>query len=263
MSTIPWNLAAATYGVVKDRRYDLAVLPWGATEPHNYHLPFGTDVIETDRIADRACELAARDGASIIRLATIPFGTQTSQQDRPFAINLNPTTQLAMLKDICASLQNSSVPKLVILNGHGGNDFTWMIRELFGRVGLFHAVVNWYQLGDQTVFNDPGDHAGEMETSLCLHLVPELVAPLSEAGDGAVPPFVVDLFNTGRAKTSRPWHRLTRSSGVGDPRSATAEKGKLFFEQITGELAAFLVQLARAPMDQYFPFAGPPPDEER
>jgi creatinine amidohydrolase len=259
MDNDSWSLATTTYGQLADRRFDLAILPWAATEPHNYHLPFGTDVIETDRIADCACRTAVQEGANLVRLATIPFGTQTTQQALPFAVNLNPTTQLAILTDVCETLVNSGVPKLVILNGHGGNDFAWMIRELYGSLDLFIAAVNWYELGDLSIFESPGDHAGEMETSLCLHLIPELVAPLTDAGDGAAAAFAIDLFNTGKAKTSRPWDRLTRSSGVGDPRPATADKGKRFFEQVTRELATFFVQLARAPMDEHFPFSGPPP----
>jgi creatinine amidohydrolase len=258
MHTRPWHLATTTFGRIRDARFELAVLGWGATEPHNYHLPFATDVIETDRIADRACELAWREGARVICLPTLPFGTQTTQQAFPFAINLNPTTQLAMLGDICQSLQNSSISRLVILNGHGGNDFAWMIRELYGKMDLFIAVVNWYQLGDLSIFAEPGDHAGEMETSLCLHIIPELVAPLEEADEAGVPLFSVDLFNAGKAKTSRPWHRLTRSSGVGNPLAATADKGRRYYDSLTCELATFLFQIAKAPHDDCFPFRGPP-----
>ena len=258
MDTPVWDLSRVTYGDLKGRRFDLAVLPWGATEPHNYHLPFGTDVIETSRIAERACEMAWQEGARLVCLPTIPFGTQTTQRAFPFAMNMNPTTQLAVLTDICRTLESSSVPKLIILNGHGGNDFAWMIRQLYGTVNIFLATVNWYQLGDQSIFADPGDHAGEMETSLCLHLVPELVAPLEQADEARVPRFVVEMFNTGKAKTSRPWHLLTRSSGVGNPRPATAEKGKRFFDNVTRELAKFFVQLANAPMNESFPFEKSP-----
>ena len=77
--------------------------------------------------------------------------------------------------------------KLLILNGHGGNNFKTMIRELsFYFPKVFVCWANWYQAADwQLYFDEPGDHAGEMETSAILHIAPDLVRPLSEAGDGA------------------------------------------------------------------------------
>jgi creatinine amidohydrolase len=257
MNPSPFKLAELTYARTKGRPVDLAVLPWAATEPHNYHLPYATDIHETDRIADRACALAIERNARLILLPTIPFGVQTTQQAFPLAINMSPSTQLAVLADVCESVANSGIPKMVILNGHGGNDFYWMLKELYGQFDLFLATVNWYQLGDMSIFTDPGDHAGEMETSLCLHLIPDLVAPLETADPTRVPPFAVEFFNLGKAKTPRPWDRLTGSTGVGNPRQATAEKGRRYFEQVTRDLADFFVQLANAPLDEHFPFASP------
>lgn len=254
MSTQPAILSVANYGQVKSANYDLAVLPWGATEPHNYHLPYGTDNYETDAIADRACQRAADAGAKIIRLPTIPFGVQTTQQEFPLAINMNPTTQLAVLADVAESVANSNIPKLVILNGHGGNDFYWMLRELYGQIDLFMVTVSWFTLGDMSIFTGGGDHANEMETSLCLHLVPELVADLSTADDGHAREFRIELMRQGKAKTPRPWHLLTESTGVGDPHNATAEKGKSYFDAVTRELANFFIELAKSPMDETFPF---------
>lgn len=259
MSSDSCKLSEMTYGRVKEAKFELAVLPWAATEPHNYHLPCGTDVHETDAIAERACGLAVERGGDVVLLPTIPFGVQTTQQDFPLAINMNPTTQLAVLTDIVESLANSGIAKLVVLNGHGGNDFTWMLRELYGRYDVFIATVNWFGLGEaDSIFTHGGDHANEMETSLCLHLVPNLVDALASADAGEVPRFSVELFNSGKAKTVRPWSRLTRSSGVGNPKLATAEKGKRYFGQVTEELASFLVELAGRPIDDRFPFAGKP-----
>src|SRR5206468_850641 len=83
-------------------------------------------------------------------------------------------------------LAGQGIPKLVIFNGHGANDFRQMIRELQPQVSPFLCVVNWYKVLDLNgFFSDQGDHAGEMETSVMQHIAPELVLPLSEAGPGA------------------------------------------------------------------------------
>ena len=69
----PWILAEANYGFVKDNPYQVAVLPMGATEPHNLHLPYGTDTYEGRAIAERACAAAWEQGAKVVMLPAIPL----------------------------------------------------------------------------------------------------------------------------------------------------------------------------------------------
>ena len=81
-------LSETNWKTVKDREYDLAILPWGATEAHNYHLPFGTDNFETELIAIESARLAWEKKARVIVLPTIPFGVNTGQKDIKLTINL-------------------------------------------------------------------------------------------------------------------------------------------------------------------------------
>ncbi|MCC6418699.1 MAG: creatininase family protein, partial [Gemmataceae bacterium] len=60
-----WNLAEQTHAFVRSRRWEVAVLPFGATEPHNLHMPYGTDTFQLEVIANRACERAYRVGAAV------------------------------------------------------------------------------------------------------------------------------------------------------------------------------------------------------
>src|SRR3989442_1481880 len=179
----PYLLNELTWKTVRDTRYEVAVLPWGATEAHNFHLPYTTDNIETERIAALAAGYAWERGARVVVLPLMPFGVNTGQLDIPLCLNLNPSTQSLVLRDLAASLAGQGISKLVILNGHGGNDFRQMIRELQPAVSLFLCTVNWYQVVDaKAFFADVGDHAGELETSVMLHVAPELVRPVSAAG---------------------------------------------------------------------------------
>lgn len=253
MSGRPYILAETNWKAVQATVYDVAILPWGATEAHNYHLPYATDIIESEHIAAEAARLAWEKGARIIVLPTVPFGVNTGQLDIKLTINMNPSTQLALLNDIAASLAQQHIPKLVILNGHGGNDFKQMIRELAPQHNLFLCMLDWFRCLNLTMFFDePGDHAGEMETSLMQYLAPDLVLPLAEAGTGAAKKFKVAALREGWAWTQRDWLKATVDTGVGNPQAATAEKGKRYFEAVTQKIAGFLVELAGVEMKDLY-----------
>ena len=243
----PYLLNDLTWKTVRDTRYEVAVLPWGATEAHNFHLPYTTDNIETERIAALAAGYAWERGARVVVLPLVPFGVNTGQLDIPLCLNLNPSTQSLVLRDLAASLAGQGISKLVILNGHGGNDFRQMIRELQPTVSLFLCTVNWYQVVDaKAFFADVGDHAGELETSVMLHIAPELVRPLSEAGPGRARRFTIAGLKAGWAWAPRQWRQVTDDTGVGNPAAATAEKGRKYVDAVSEKIGGFLVELAQA-----------------
>ena len=185
MTTRPYILAESTWKTVEATPYDVAILPWGATEAHNYHLPYATDSIQCDALAAESARLAWERGAKIVVLPCVPFGVNTGQLDIKLCLNMNPATQAALLADLVHAIAGQGIRKLVIFNGHGGNDFRQMIRELQARTTVFLATLNWYKVGDPNrVFSDHGDHAGELETSVMMHVAPNLVRPLHEAGNG-------------------------------------------------------------------------------
>ena len=185
MPTRPYILAESTWKTVDATAYEVALLPWGATEAHNYHLPYATDTIQCDHVAARAAEQAWNAGARVVVLPTVPFGVQTTQIDIKLCLNMNPSTQFALLRDLVNALEYQKIHKLLVLNGHGGNDFRQMIRELQLETTVFLVTVNWWSCVDvRQFFDDLGDHAGEAETSAMLHIAPDLVRPLDEAGPG-------------------------------------------------------------------------------
>ena len=247
MSGRPYILAETTWKAVRESTYEVAILPWGATEPHNYHLPYGTDVIECDHIAAEAARIAWDAGARVVVLPTVPFGVNTGQLDLRLTINMNPSTQFAVLGDVVDSLSQQGIPKLVIVNGHGGNDFRQMIRELQPRHDVFICTLNWWQTVDASVFfQEPGDHAGELETSVMMHIAPDLLLPLSDAGNGAARRFAIQGLREGWAWAPRKWTQVTRDTGTGNPAAATADKGHRHFAAAIEKIAGFLVELAAA-----------------
>lgn len=244
----PYILAETNWKHVKDEDYEVAILPWGATEAHNYHLPYATDNIEATAIAGEAARIAWDNGAKIIVLPTIPFGVNTGQADIKLDINLYPSTQQAILSDIIEVLNRQKIYKLLIVNSHGGNDFKQIIRELGLKFpDMFLSTCNWFQAMDKTkYFAEMGDHADEMETSLILHLAPHLVLPLQEAGNGKAKKNKITAFSEGWAWAERKWSQVTEDTGIGDPSFSTKEKGELFFNAITQKMADLMVALAKA-----------------
>ena len=245
----PYILADANWKVVNQTKYKVAVMPWGATEAHNYHLPYATDNYQVDYVAAKAAKKAHDTGSNILVLPCIPFGINTGQLDVKFCMNILPSTQFAILKDIADVLCRHDIQKLVLLNGHGGNNFKNMIRELsIMYPNLFTCWVNWYQVVDwHQFFDDPGDHAGEMETSAIMHIRPDLVRSLDQAGNGSAKKLKLSGFKEGWAVTQRSWTQVTKDTGVGDPKAASAEKGHKYLEACTTKLAEFLVELDQTP----------------
>ena len=243
----PYILGETSLTTVRDAAYDVAILPWGATEAHNLHLPYATDVLESERVAAESARLAWDQGARVVVLPAIPFGVNTGQLDVPFCINMNPSTQAAVLFDVVRSLAPHGVRKLVILNGHGGNDFRQMIRELQPSTAIFLCTVNWYASVDpKAYFDEPGDHAGELETSTMMAIAPDLVGPLPSAGPGRARRFRVRALREGWAWAPRRWTEVTDDTGVGDPAKSTANKGRRFFDDACRRIAEFLIELASA-----------------
>src|ERR1700738_3453875 len=96
--------AEQTHAFVRSQRWQAAVLPLGATEPHNLHLPYGTDTFQVETIGNQACARAHERGARAVLLPALPYGTETNQMGFPLAMNLNPTTVAQVLTDLIESL---------------------------------------------------------------------------------------------------------------------------------------------------------------
>ena len=251
----PYILHESNWKYIKEQNFDLAILPWGATEAHNYHLPYGTDVIEADRIAAESARKAYEKGAKVIVLPTIPFGVNTGQADVLLDMNLNPSTQRAIIEDVVTVLNRQGIKKLLILNSHGGNNFKAIVRE----VGLkfpemFISFCNWFHALDKEKYFDhaDGDHAEEMETSLIMHFHPEWVLPLEEAGEGKSKKWRIEELNESWAWAERQWTKVSEDTGIGNPKLATAEKGKLFFGDVTDKVSNLMLGIAAANLDDMY-----------
>ncbi len=250
----PYILAETTWKSIKDQKIELAILPWGATEAHNLHMPFATDNILTEKVAVKSAEAAWNNGAKVVVLPTIPFGVNTGQLDIRLNINMNPSTQFAILNDVTDVLNRHEIYKFLIVNGHGGNDFKQIIRELgFKYPKMFICGCNWYQSFENSqFFENSGGHADEMETSLMQFLAPDLVLPLSEAGEGKGKKFKVKALNERWAWAERKWTQVTSDTGIGNPFKSTPEKGEKCFNEIVKKVGALMFEVSKTDINNMY-----------
>ncbi len=254
----PWILAEQTHAFIRSQKWEVAVLPFGATEPHNLHMPYGTDNYQVEEIGKRSCEKAFNAGAKVLLLPTMPFGVNTNHLEVPggMALSVTPTTLLAVLTDLVESLKAQGVHKLVLLNGHGGNELKPLTRQLHHRTNVFLCVCDWFRIAANEypkIFVNPGEHADEMETSMGLAFFPDLMK-CELADKGAARPTRFDAINRGWVSITRPWHLVTTNTGLGDPSAASADKGRKLMDIVVDRLSAFLVELSAAKMDERFPY---------
>lgn len=250
----PYILAETNWKALKDAQIDLAVLPWGATEAHNYHLPYATDNYEADALAAESARIAHEKGGKVVVLPTVPFGVNTGQSDIYLDINLNPSTQFAILCDIVDVLNRQGIFKLLLFNSHGGNNFKSIVRELGLKFPkMFISLSNWTQVVDKyAYFEEKGDHADEMETSLMLHLHPNLVLPRNTWGEGASKTYKIKSFSEGWVWAERQWSKISADTGVGNPHKSSKEKGERFFTDVTQKMGDFMFELCQADLENLY-----------
>lgn len=252
-----WELETTNLGRAREVDYRVAVLPVGATEAHNLHLPYGTDTFQVQAIARQSCEMAWEHGAKVLLLPALPISVNENTLGFPWTLSLRPSTIYRCITDIVSSLEEHGIRQMVLLNGHGGNEFQPLLRELSRRTQVQIILVNWWTCATEAwseIFDQPGEHGDEMETSLLLHLHPELVE-LDRADEGALREPLFTGMREGWAWMARPWHRLTTNSGVGNPERADADKGRRFLRAIVEKISGLLVEMSEATVDELYPYS--------
>jgi len=218
-----------------------AVVPLGSTEQHGPHLPFATDTLVADALAERFC---ARVPAAQ-RLPALPIGCASEHLGFPGTLSLAPETLAAVLEDLVRSLDRHGFERVAIFSAHGGN--AGLLRSAGARLAAAASRAQVLLLGGGAGVSEAlfaaaaregvapaaaGHHAGELETSLLLALAPgEVRSERVEAGLTALPPDPQTLFY--------PDLRANAPNGVvGDPRGARAERAARYLDAWVDALVA-------------------------
>ena len=233
-------LPTATTSDEKSRGAACAVLPVGSFEQHGDYLPLITDTVIASAISQ---ELAST--YSLLQLPPVTISCSHEHSAWHGTVSISSSTLHSMIDDIYRSITDTGLSSLVILNCHGGNYvLANVVQEGSAHgnsIALYPSGRDWAdarQSAQLATSNHEDMHAGELETSILLHVNPELVRDGYHAAD-----WVADdrshLLTTGMAE-------YTQSGVIGRPSLASAEKGKALLASLVESFASVLEILQRA-----------------
>jgi creatinine amidohydrolase len=214
----------------------IAVLPLAATEQHGPHLPLGVDTFIMDGYIKK---VVARlpDGLPVLFLPVQTCGCSVEHTDFPGTLSISASTLISAWTELCECVSRAGCRKLVLLNSHGGNSAILNIiaHDLRARLGMFAVTASWSRFGAPDGLFPAGEqthgiHAGEIETSLMLSFMPDLVR--LEKAEDFVPASIAMESDFNWLRPGRPtgfgWmaQDLSHSGAMGDALAASAEKGE-------------------------------------
>ncbi len=239
-----------------DRARAIALLPVAAIEQHGPHLPLVVDTCLLEGILARALAMLPAEFPLLI-LPTQAVGCSPEHGRFPGTLSLSPETTMRLWLDIGASVAAAGLRKLVLFNSHGGQVTLLDIvgRELRIRHGLLVVSASWFSFGlPEGLFAERevkfGIHGGAIETSMMLHLAPELVR-MDAARDFKSLTEALHargfrrIGGGGGAKLAWQTQDLNPDGVCGDARAADAEKGKALVDFAARRLIELLAEVDR------------------
>jgi len=255
----PVSLATKTRTEISDTagaEGSVLVVPVGSVEQHGHHLPVATDTLLADAVATGAAERVADEQPTLV---APPVWTGYSPHHRSLGGTLTADADrlVELLEDVADSAAEMGFDGVLFVNGHGGNGP--LVDVAVSTAGEAHpelevAGVTYFELAepfaDEIRDSEPGGmaHGGEFETSLLLHLRPELVREDEIEGTYLDEPYErggKDLLEGGPVTTYTPFEEYSESGAIGDPDLASAEKGEALYDRICDELADVLETVHR------------------
>ncbi|MBB3180550.1 creatininase family protein [Variovorax sp. Sphag1AA] len=243
-----------------DRSRLIAVLPVGATEQHGPHLPMSTDTATIDGMV-QATLPHIPDDLPVLFLPTVPYGKSNEHSRYPGTLTVSATTLISLWTDIGACVAKAGVRKLVLYNSHGGQMSVMDIvaRDLREAHGMMVVSANWYTLGlPEGLFTahegKHGVHAGDLESSVMLHLTPDYVRPENFRNFHSMTEDLAKenkyLSITPSGKLGWQMHDINPAGAAGDATRATAAKGKAVLDHVGQRFVELLHEVDRFPLER-------------
>ena len=228
-------------------RDKVILIPIGHTEQHGYHLPLNTDTMIIDAIAHGAVIQAPTQCAS---LPVFPYGVSTHRASFAGTLNAGGRAFEDFWIAIVAALAERSFDRFYLMSGHGGNCsfLVNVVKYVSERYRRIFAATAWLHtaghLGAPAIENHRRSavggmgHAGELETSMMLHLRPDTVhmeRVVDETDFVATPNYYMDWIEGGALVANPPWDDDTATGAYGAGSLATAEHGRIWVEAAIAE----------------------------
>ncbi len=233
---------------------DVALLPVGAIEQHGPHLPLDTDAFDADYLAKRVAQACSEPLPLVLPL--IAYGVSYHHNEFKGTISISNDVLARLVYEIGMNLARNGIKKLVIINGHGGNDPTLnYAAQMINRDAHIFVCVDSGATSDVDIYaiaeTKDDVHAGEIETSTTLAVRPHLVkmelAVKQEVSFSS--PYLNFSSNRGIS-----WHSYTKKfspTGImGDPTRASVEKGEKFWQIMISHLVALVEDLKTMTPDE-------------
>lgn len=176
-----WDEMATTDFSSLNRDKTIVVMPVASTEQHGPHLPLSVDVRITEGVLKEMLSHIL-DDCTVLVLPTLPIGKANEHIGFDGTLSLSINTLMGLWTDVAESVFRTGLKKLMILNGHGGQSQVTEIvaRDLRVRHNALVVPVNWWSVRPKPseFSNDEytyGIHGGAEETSVMMHLHPQLV----------------------------------------------------------------------------------------
>lgn len=241
-----WRLKAAEINALAAKDA-VVIVPVGSTEQHGPHLPVQVDSLLVGEIACRAARRASAATAVVVT-PTVWTGLAEHHMSLGGTLTLDFSTFLAILRSICRSLVRQNFRRILLLNGHGGNvtALNVVVNELTAELGIPLATTTYWLLASDafaSILEHQKNvrHACEAETSMMLALVPSLVdMNLAAEAVGPTSPELSDTVASDAAYRWRSFKSRTSHGAIGDPRSASPEKGGRLLSAAAEAVAAVI-----------------------
>lgn len=260
MTTYVWEDLTTTELSALDKENAVAVLPVAAIEQHGPHLPLGTDAIIADAIVDTA--LASLSASVVaLRLPTQRIGTSDEHASFPGTLTLPAETLLAAWVAIGHGIARAGVRRLVLVNSHGGQpqivDLVGLRLRREARMLVVRANLFAFDLPDGLIAGDErrfGFHGGEIETSLMLHVAPNLVRrdQVRDFPSTSTEIVTTSALLEAEGEVGFAWlaEDLNPDGPTGDASRATAETGARLLDHQARKLAAAIEDAATFPLER-------------
>jgi len=222
----------------------VCIIPLGVLEKHGNHLPLGTDMFT----ARAVCQAAAEKESAVV----FPYyfmGQISEARHYPGTVAVSHKSMMENLLEMCDEIARNGFKKILVMSGHGGNNsflpfFTQQFTSIDRDYCVYTGFIGNYshqqrkQIQEKAQKEDLGQHAGILETSMIMHLQPNLVQMQDQDPAQGASQKRLDNITSRNLTTGFNWYANYPAHFAGDPTGASAEIGNMVFDMAVSNVAA-------------------------